>query len=338
MPRTTSPMISSTRITRRQALRAGVGVLGLGLLAATAAPAVAQAAELPVAAPRFNGPAFQSDVNGMGWPTSLPRLSFGFIPLEDQVQQKAAWQPFLDHMGAKAGVPVEMAVTTSYAALVEAQRGQQTQVGYYGALSFLLAEQQFGALPIMVDSTDGINPSVYYALLMAGKDSPVRSVQEIRGQDFTLVDPASTSGNLFPRVMLIEEGIDPNTDIKARYAGNHQNSILAVAKGQVPCGASNNLGVEQAITNGVIGRDEIVVLKESAPIPNGPFAVAPDLDPRAVEILKAGMASFAPDKDQLKNMGILGPMVPVTTEYYDFVRRAAKVINLQFDEKGGVKF
>jgi phosphonate transport system substrate-binding protein len=190
----------------------------------------------------------------------------------------------------------------------------------------------------MVDSSDGVNPGGYYSLLIAGRDSPVKSVAEIRGQDFTLVDPASTSGNLFPRVMLLEEGIDPNTDIKARYAGNHQNSILAVAKGQVPCGASNNLSLDTAVLNGVIGKEEIVVLEESATIPNGPFAVPPQLDPRAVEILKSAMGTFTTDAATYKKMGLLGQMVPVGTKQYDFVRRAAKVINLQFDEKGGVKF
>ena len=330
---------TAARVTRRQAFRTGAGLLGIGLLAACAAPAgVASAAELRPIIPTFRGPALQGDVNAMGWPTAIPTLSIGFIPLEDQIQQRASWKPFLDHLSSKTGVPVEMAITTSYAALVEAQRGQNTQVGYYGALSFLLAEQQFGAVPIAVDSSDGVNPGGYYSILMAGKDSPVKSVQDIRGQDFTLVDAASTSGNLFPRVMLLEEGIDPNTDIKARYAGNHQNSILAVAKGQVPCGASNNLSLDQAVANGVIAREEIVVLKESATIPNGPFAVPPELDPRAVELLKSAMGSFTADAATYKKLGLVGPLISVQTEAYDFVRRAAKAINLQFDEKGGAKF
>jgi hypothetical protein len=50
------------------------------------------------------------------------------------------------------------------------------------------------------------------------------------------------------------------------------------------------------------------------------------------------MGSFTTDAATYKKMGLLGQMVPVGTEQYDFVRRAAKVINLQFDEKGGVKF
>jgi len=231
-----------------------------------------------------------------------------------------------------------MAVTTNYAALVEAQRGQNTHVGYYGPLSFLLAEQQFGAVPITVDSLDGVNPGGYFSILMAGAHSPVKNVQDIRGQDFTMVDPASTSGYLFPSVMLMEEGIDPKTDIKARFAGNHQNSILAVAKDQVPCGASNNLSLDQAVANGVVMKEEITILKESATIPNGPFAVPPDLDARAVALIKSAMGSFTTDAATYKKLGLVGPLIPVTTENYDFVRRSAKAVNLTFDEKGGAKF
>ncbi|MFN0071577.1 MAG: phosphate/phosphite/phosphonate ABC transporter substrate-binding protein [Chloroflexota bacterium] len=313
------------RATRRRVLRGGLGLAGAGMLAAGfgvfgQTPGIARA-----------------QYNTYGWPTSVPTLSMGFIPLEDAVQQRSRLKVFSDFISERIGVGNEVAITTSYAALVEAQRNKQTVTGYYGALSFLLAEQQFGAVPIMVDSADGVTPGSYNSLLLAGKDSPVQSVQDVRGQDFSFVDPASTSGNLFPRVMLIEEGMDPNRDVRGRYAGNHQNSILAIANGQVPCGASNNISVDSAIRNGVIAPDALRILKISDPIPNGPFAVHPDLDPQAVSLLQSAMGQFL-DRDILKGMELQGPLIPVETSAYNFVRRAATAINLQFDEKGKAIF
>ena len=329
---------TSTRVTRRQALRTGAGLLGMGLLAACAVPAgLASAAELRPATPSLHGPAFQSDLNAQGWPTAINTVAFGVIPLEDAVVQKGKWQPFMDHVSQSLGVPVELNITTSYAALVEAQRSNFVTVGYHGPLSFLFAEQQIGAVPIAIDSADGMTPGGYYALLLAGKDSPIKSVQEIRGQDFTFVDPASASGYLFPSVMLMDEGIDPKADIKARFAGNHANSILAIAKGQVPCGASNNLSVNSAVRNGAIAQDELVVLKESAQIPNGPYTVNPDLDPRAKAKLIEVMTGFT-NAEAIKAMEHVGPLIAAQTEMYDFVRRSAKAVNLTFDEKGGAKF
>lgn len=327
----------ANRMTRRQALRAGAGILGLGLAAICAAPATAALASAEsLVTPAFRGPALQGDLNEKGWPTEYNPLGIGAIPLEDAIAQKTKYQPLTDFIGNALGVPIDLAVTTSYSALVEAQRNKNIWLGSYGPLSFLLAEQQFGAVPILVDAPDGVNPGFYNSLLMAGKDSPVKTVQDIKGQDFTFVDPASTSGNLFPRLMLVEEGIDPNKDVKGRFAGNHQNSILAVAKGQVPCGASNTGDLASAISNGVIAEDEIVILKKSDPIPNGPWAVHPEMDPRAISKLQSVMGAFD-DRAALKAIGAQGPYVPVDTAFYDVVRRAAKVLNLQFDEKGNVK-
>jgi phosphonate transport system substrate-binding protein len=240
---------------------------------------------------------------------------------------------FTDFLASKLGVPAEATITTSYAALVEAQRNRFAIVGYYGPLSFLLAEQQFGAILIMVDSADGKTPGHYNSLLLAGKDSPVKRVADIRGKDFSFADPASASGNLFPRVMLIKSGIDPNKDIKGRFAGSHLNSILAVAKGQVPCGASNNLSVQAALDKDQVTKDDLVTLQTSDDIPNGPFAVRPDLDPGAVKKLQAAMAEFD-DLAVLKSMQLVGRLIPTDTSNYNFVREAARTINLQFDEKG----
>lgn len=324
---------SSTRITRRQALRAGVGLIGMGLLAASAVPAIAQAAGQSPVSPGLHGVAFQSGVNEKGWPTSIPTLTMGFIPLEDQVQQKSAMKPMTDFVGQQLGVPVEVSITTSYAALVEAQRNGFVVLSYHGPLSILFAEQQIGAVPILVDSRDGIVPASYNSHILAGKNSPVKSIQDVRGQDFTLVDPASASGNLFPRVMLLEEGIDPNRDIRARYAGNHQNAILAIAKDQVPCGGSNNLSINSAVSRGLIEREDLVILKTSPDIPNGPFAVMPDLDPRAVEMIRQTFVQFR-DEAVLKSMELAGPLIPCDTTAFDFVRRSAASIGLQFDEQG----
>jgi hypothetical protein len=43
------------------------------------------------------------------------------------------------------------------------------------------------------------------------------------------------------------------------------------------------------------------------------------------------------DEDGQKAMGLVGPLIPIDTTLFDFVRRSAKAINLQFDEKGNPK-
>jgi phosphonate transport system substrate-binding protein len=303
--------------------------------ATTSATMAATASATAAATKTATATAAAADLNEKGWPKSVNKLSVGILPLQEVVKQKQLFQPIADFLSSNLGIPVEAAITTSYAALVEAQKNKQVNLGYYGPFSFLFAEQQFGAVPILIDSPDGVRPGSYNSLLLAGKNSPVKTVQDIKGKDFTFVDPESTSGNLFPRVMLIKAGIDPDKDIKGRYAGSHENSILAIARGQVPCGASNTVSLDLAIQQGVIKADDIVILQKSDPIPNGPFAVRPDFDPVAKQKLIEVFGRYD-DLKVLKDNGLQGKLIPVDTALYNPVREAAKVLNLKFDAKGNV--
>jgi len=94
--------------------------------------------------------------------------------------------------------------------------------------------------------------------------------------------------------------------------------------------------VDSAVESGQIQRSDLVVLQTSPDIPNGPFAVSPKLDQRAVDKLSKAMTTFN-DPATLKAMQLVGPLIPVNSSAYDFVRQAAKTINLDFDEKGNPK-
>src|SRR5262249_38084470 len=132
------------------------------------------------------------------------------------------------------------------------------------------------------------------------------------------VDPASTSGYLFPIAMLKQEGIDPAKDIKSRFSGSHGNSILAIAKGQVPCGGTNDGNLQQAIDQKVVTADDLLILKKSEDIPNGPFAVHPAMDKRAVALLVKVLSQFN-DPKVFKDVGLAGPLVPIDTSLYNYV-------------------
>lgn len=327
------------QLNRRRLLVMGVGVAGTAWLAACGTSDDKKASNATVAATSAAGtaataaPAQATDLNEKGWPKNLSKLSIGQIPLEDKIAQLSAVKPMDEFVSARIGVPVETAITTSYAALVQAQKNKQVLLGYYGPLSFLLAEQQFNAVPILVDSSDGKTPGSYTSMVIAGKDSGIKSMADLKGRDFAFADPASTSGNLVPRSMMLDEGIDPIKDVKGRFAGSHANVILAVGKGQVPAGGTNNINLQQAIDQKRIAKDDVVILKTSAPIPNGPFAVGPDLDKRAVKKLQDVYGEFN-DEAVFKAIGLQGRLIPTDTALYDPIRKLGKLLNLQFDEKG----
>ena len=326
---------------RRQALRTGAGLLGLGLLAACAArPPWPAPPSCRTATPLFRGPAFQGDLNEHGLadgaqPRSHSASSRWRIRSSRRRPGSRSWTTSRRRPASRSRWPSPPA-TRRWS---RRSAASSVHVGYYGALSFLLAEQQFGAVPIMVDSTRRHRRPAA-TLAADGR-------QGLAGQD--------RPGHPGPGLHLRRPGLDLRQPLPARDAASKRGSTRTRTsrpatpattrtrswrspRARCPCGASNNLCVDTAITNGVIGREEIVILKESAPIPNGPFAVPPDLDPRAVEVLKSAMASFTDRRRDLKKMGCSARWsrsAPSSTTSSAARRRS---INLQFDEKGGVKF
>ena len=70
----------------------------------------------------------------------------------------------------------------------------------------------------------------YHSVFYVKKDSPYKTVQDLKGKNFGLVDPNSTSGNNVPRFALDKMGIDPETFFgKLVYTGSHENAVIALA-------------------------------------------------------------------------------------------------------------
>jgi len=90
-----------------------------------------------------------------------------------------------------------------------------------------------GVVPLAVKARSK-EEAFYHSLIVVPKDSPVQSVQELKGKTFLFSAPASTSGHLFPRALLIELLGITNEEVKqffgnVLFSGVNDKSILAIA-------------------------------------------------------------------------------------------------------------
>ncbi|HID61375.1 MAG TPA: phosphate/phosphite/phosphonate ABC transporter substrate-binding protein, partial [Anaerolineae bacterium] len=76
----------------------------------------------------------------------------------------------------------------------------------------------------------------YQAIIFTRTDSPVQSIEDIRGRSFAFGSRTSTQGHLIPRLMLAEAGIEL-ADLKAfEYIGSHADCANAVISGRYEAG------------------------------------------------------------------------------------------------------
>jgi len=253
-------------------------------------------------------------------------LNVGLVPGEDPRVMVNDNQALLDHLHQSLQMDIKPFVATDYNGVIEALRAKKLDIALLGPFSYVLATTvtDVEAFALLETQKQG---ATYRSVIIARKDSGVRSLKDLAGKTFAFVDPSSTSGHLFPKAGLIKAGYNPDTYFsRAIFSGGHDASAVAVQNGKVDAAAIADAILDIAYSRGMLKQDEVTVVWTSDPIPGAPIVYRRDLPAD----LKAKIrASFA----QIRDMP-WGPKttikrwVPTDDSAYDVVRDTAKLLNL----------
>jgi len=254
-------------------------------------------------------------------------LTIGLIPAEDSQAMIESSRQVLDALQQQLGMPVKPFVATDYNGVIEALRAKKLDVAYLGPFSYVLASSVAEVEAFSVAVTKKTGQSAYRSVILARKDSGLRSVAELKGRNFAFVDPSSASGHLFPKAGLQQTGLDPETYFgRVVFSGSHDASILAVANRKVDAAAVADRIFNGAVAKGTVKQDDFVVLWSSRPIPESPMVWRKDLDPALKEKLAKALANLKDVK--WGDQGVLNGFQPTSDAAYDVVRDTAKVLKL----------
>ena len=254
-------------------------------------------------------------------------LTIGLIPAEDSQAMIESSRQVLDALQQQLGMPVKPFVATDYNGVIEALRAKKLDVAYLGPFSYVLASSVAEVEAFSVAVTKKTGQSAYRSVILARKDSGLRSVAELKGRNFAFVDPSSASGHLFPKAGLQQTGLDPDAYFgRVVFSGSHDASILAVANRKVDAAAVADRIFNSAVAKGTVKQDDFVVLWSSRPIPESPMVWRKDLDPALKEKLAKALANLKDVK--WGDQGVLNGFQPTSDAAYDVVRDTAKVLKL----------
>jgi phosphonate transport system substrate-binding protein len=263
-------------------------------------------------------------------------LMVGFIPAEDARAMVRQSQPIADKLAAAIGMKVELFVGSDYNATIEALRAKHIDVALLGPFSYVLATTQADVEAFAITVTAKTMQPGYHAIIITQKDSPINSLQDIKGHTFAFVDPGSTSGYMVPSAFFVRENLVPEQDFKqVMYSGGHDASIVAVAEGKVEAASVADRILERAYAKGLANREDIKVIWESDLIPNNPMlyrkGLSEDLKKRVSEAFY-GFKNLA-----FGEMGTVARFDPATDKTYDVIRQIASALKLDLTQKGKKK-
>lgn len=211
-------------------------------------------------------------------------LRVGFVPSENLQSILRKTKPVIDALKASLHMNVVPFVATDYTGIIEAMRANKLDVAFFAPGAYVLAEQKANAVVILKAQRKG--KSFFYSAIITHRDSGIRKLQDLKGKTFAFVDPASTSGGVYPKVMLMNVGLNPQRDFtRVIYAGGHDAAVLAVLNKKVDASATfanDTKGEDTAWTQFLTNpadRNKIVALAYSRPIPSDNIAIRKDLEP-----------------------------------------------------------
>lgn len=127
------------------------------------------------------------------------------------------------------GLSFKVSVPTSYAATIEAMCASPSDtMGFIPALGYVLANNRCGVTVGAAAVRFGL--SWYTTQFLVLRDSDINSLEDLAGKRWAVPDLASTSGYLYPSVILQDAGIEPGEIIEA---GGHPQAVLALYNGEV---------------------------------------------------------------------------------------------------------
>jgi phosphonate transport system substrate-binding protein len=182
-------------------------------------------------------------------PVQAQEINFGIISTESQKNLKESWGPLIEDMRKRTGLNIKAFFASDYNGIIEAQRFNKVQVAWYGNQSAIDAVDRANG-EVFVQTLAGGGAPGYWSLLVVHKDSPLKSIEDVKKNAKTLRlgfgDPKSTSGTLVPGFYAFQQnGIDPMSDFKAMIRSNHETNLLAVATRQVDVATNNNESLER---------------------------------------------------------------------------------------------
>ncbi|MGH1332054.1 MAG: phosphate/phosphite/phosphonate ABC transporter substrate-binding protein [Paracoccaceae bacterium] len=254
-------------------------------------------------------------------------LRLAFIPQENPDKLLGDIEIITTWLSSEIGLPVEGFVTIDHAAAVEALRNGDADISFMGAMPFVLAENEIGAIPLLSEIYRDA-PS-YTGRIFVRHDSGFKTLADLEGKDIAFADPISESGYMYPLSEFERAGLisapSAAEDFLGRifFAGGYQQAMQAMAEGLVDAAGASQyadllLTPEQ--------QSQVTWIAESDPIPSHVVIARPELDAELRARFVAAMMKLNQPEHQEKLRHLYGPDGYVETDpsVFDDVRDMAR--------------
>ena len=236
-------------------------------------------------------------------------LIMGLSPIANSEKLIEDTAPLHKMLGDEIGRPVEGFIATNYIGVVEALGTGTIDFALIPPFAYILANKKNGTEALLTSIGKHDEPG-YYSVLIVRTDSGIEKVEDLKGKKVAFVDPSSTSGYIFPAVILKDHGIDIEKDITYQFAGGHDKALQLLVNGDVDAIGTYEDAITKFAKEFPEVTEKVKVLQKSDLIPGITLVVSSKVDDATKQKIKDAFLKVTSTQEgqdlTLKLFGIKG--------------------------------
>ena len=223
-------------------------------------------------------------------------LKVSAIPDEAPTELQRKFTPLGKYLESQIGMKVEFTPVTDYAATVEGLAAKKLDMVWYGGFTFVQAYMRTNktAIPLVQRAEDEAFRSVFITKVGSG----INTLADLKGKNFVFGSVSSTSGHLMPRYFLLQNGVNPDKDMRIAFSGAHDATVFQVAGGKVDAGALNILVWTKMVEEKKVDTSQLKVFYTTPPYYDYNWTVRGDLDAALVSKLREAFLALNPNNPE----------------------------------------
>ena len=239
----------------------------------------------------------------LGEQSSTKVYTFDVVPQLTAAKIYTTWSPLLQRVGQEAGLCFELRVSSTIPEFEQKLLKGEPEFVFLNPYHAVLAHQKKKYQPLLADSEDLLT-----GILVVRADSPIKSLDELKGKNISFPAPNSFAASLLIRAELAKRKIDTNP-VFVKTHSNVYRSVIgkdAIAGG----GVNNTLDNEAPEV-----RQQLRVLFETQAYTPHPVAIHPSVAGAVRERFLKAMLKLTQDEEGRKLLDGINLSKPQAVTY-----------------------
>ena len=233
--------------------------------------------------------------------------------------------PLQHYLTQYMGREVKLVTLNSYSTTLDSLSSGSVDFACLGAVTYVRGRAKMGLIPLVQRESD----LQFHSLIIANTSKSIYSLSDLKGKQFAYGDTNSTSGHVIPYLEMKHAGLNPDTDLEARYSGEHSATVKLVEMGIVDAGAVDESMFNAMIKDGRADRNRLRVIYTSKPFVDYVYVARKGMSDGDKDKFAAALLALKEGKnDEILKLLRASKFVKANDGEYAAIREAAQELKL----------